>query len=433
MSSIYKEIYNSKKLTVKEVLSKIKSNDEIAISTCAMEPLTIVNKLHTIKESIDNVNIWYNLGVSKPEFLMNPILREKFTINSWFFTEVMRKNHRNKNISYQPAHLHNAISRRLDYKPLNVFIGSATPMDEHGYIKSSLSLVFEKEMVETADLVIMEINPNMPIVNGDTEIHINDVDYIVEVNTPIPILSSSPITSIEKSIGQNVAKLVKNGDTIQLGIGAIPDAVAQAFINKKDLGVHTEMITNSIVDLVEAGIITNKKKTYNKGKIVGAFAFGNKRLYNFLNNNPTILMKSSSYCNNPINIARNDNMVSINSCIQVDLTGQISSESIGTRHYSGTGGQNDTATGAIHAKNGRSIIALRSTAKEDTISTIQPFLSLGSAVTMSRNDIDYIVTEYGIASMKGRTICERVNNLIEIAHPNFREQLRKDAEKFLLW
>lgn len=433
MLNKYKEMYKSKKVTVDEALSKIKSGDEIATSVCAMEPFTILSRLHTIKDRIENVSVWYSLSVGRPEFMMNPEMRESFTVGSWFYMDSMRKAHKHKGVSYQPCHLHNAISRKLGNKVPNVFIGSATPMDKHGYVRSSLSLMCEKDFLEKADLVIMEINPNLPVVGGDTEIHISNIDHVVEVNTPIPELPSAPISDIDKTIGEYIATLVNDGDTIQLGIGGIPDAAAQAFMGKKDLGVHTEMLTNSIVDLVEAGVITNKKKSLNKGKIVGSFALGSKKLYDYLDNNPSVMMMRASYTNDPFVVAKNDNMVSINSAVQVDLTGQVCSESLGTLHYSGSGGQNDTAEGAIHAKNGRSIIALKSTAKKGTVSTIQPFLTPGSVVTLSRNNIDYIVTEYGIAPMKGRTIRERVNNLIAVAHPDFRQKLRKDAEKYCIW
>ncbi|HWQ62375.1 MAG TPA: acetyl-CoA hydrolase/transferase C-terminal domain-containing protein, partial [Negativicutes bacterium] len=223
------------------------------------------------------------------------------------------------------------------------------------------------------------------------------------------------------------------GDTVQLGIGGIPNAVAQAFLTKQDLGVHTEMITSSMADLAEAGVITGRRKTLHKGKMIGTFALGTQKLYDFIDGNPAVQLLRGDYVNNPFVIARNDNMVSINTALQVDLTGQICSESIGLKTYSGTGGQNDTAEGAIHARNGRSIIALYSTARDGTISTIQPWLTPGAAVTLSRNNIDYVVTEYGIAPLKARTIRQRVANLIAVAHPDFRRELGEAAFKNEIW
>lgn len=430
MSSKFTDMYKCKKVTIEEALSKIKSDDKLGIAAAAMEPMNILSKLHTIKDRIENINVLLTATTGQHEFLLNPEMKDTFTVDSFFFMNPLRMAYKNGAANYQPSNLHNCAARRIDYKAPNVFIGSATPMDKHGYVRLSLSLFMEKDLIEAADIIILEINPNLPTVAGDTEIHISDIDYVVEVDTPIPTLEPIEITDVEKTIGEYVATLVNDGDTIQLGIGGIPDAAAQALMNKKDLGIHTELITNSMYDLIEAGVVTNKKKTINAGKTVGTFAMGSQKLYDMLDDNPSVMFKRGSYTNDPYIIAQHDNMVSVNSAIQVDLTGQVCSESMGTRHWSGTGGQTDFAIGAIHSKNGKSIITLKSTAKGGTISTIQPVLNPGAVVTMSRNNIDYIITEYGIAHMKGRTIRERVNNLIAIAHPDFREALRADAEKY---
>ena len=426
----YIEMYKSKKVTVDEALSKIKSGDRLGIAAAAMEPMNILSKLHTIKDRVENINVLLTATTGQHEFFLNPEMREYFTIDSFFFMAPLRMAYKHGAANYQPSNLHNCATRRIPYKAPNIYIGSATPMDKHGYVRLSLSLFMEKDLIDAADIVILEINPNLPRVAGDTEIHISDIDYLVEVDSPIPILNPIEITDIERTIGEYVATLINDGDTIQLGIGGIPDAAAHALMNKKDLGIHTELITNSMGDLIEAGVVTNRKKTINAGKTVGTFAMGSQKLYDMLDNNPSIMFKRGSYTNDPYVIAQHDNMVSVNSAVQVDLTGQICSESMGTRQWSGTGGQTDFAVGAIHSKNGRSIITLKSTAKGGTISTIQPILSPGAVVTMSRNNIDYIITEYGIAHMKGRTIRERIDNLIAIAHPDFRTQLRKDAEKY---
>lgn len=431
--SKYQELYNGKKITIEEALSKISTGDTIVTSLCAMEPFSILSQLHTLHGKVEDIYVLNTLGLGKHEFLINPKYRDTFNVASMFFMGVSRESHKNKITSPIPTHLHNLAVRWLDYRKPNVYIGSVSPMDEHGFMRCSLCLIQEKEMMEQADIVILEVNPNMPVVNGETEIHISEADYIVEVNTKVPILPKGNLEEIDKIIGQYISTLVNDGDTIQLGIGSIPDASALALMNKKDLGVHTEMITNSVVDLVDAGVITNRKKSLHKGKIVGTFALGDEKLYKMLNNNPSVMMMRGSYVNNPFVVAKNDNMVSINTGVSVDLTGQVNSESIGSLHYSGSGGQNDTAEGAIHAKNGRSIIALKSTAKNGTVSTIMPVLAPGAIVTLSRNNVDYIVTEFGIAPMRGRSVRERINNLIGIAHPDFRDELRRDAEKYLLW
>ncbi len=433
MANRYQELYNSKKITVEEALSLIKPGDEIVAGFAGLEPMAILSKLHTIKDRVSDVTVWLSLSMGNYEFFNNPEMKDIFRTNSFFLGAGLRKAHSIGTVSLQPVHLHNGFIRRIQVKPPNVFIGTVSPMDKHGYCKTSLSALYEKAFIENADLVIMEVNPRLPNVGGDTELPIDDIDYIVEVDRPVPILPVAPFTENDQTIGNYVATLVNDGDTIQLGIGSIPNAVASAFMNKQDLGIHTEMITSSMAELVMAGVVTGKKKTLHKGKLIGNFALGTQELYDFLDNNPSVQLLRGEYVNNPFVIAQNDNMVSINTGLQVDLTGQICSESIGLRSWSGTGGQNDTAEGAIHAKNGRSIIALNSTAKNGTISTIQPWLTPGAAVTLSRNNIDYIVTEYGIAPMKARTIRERVENLIAVAHPDFRQSLRQDAIKHQIW
>ena len=429
----YIEMYQQKLRSVEEALSYIKSNSIISHSYCANEPVTLLSNLHTLKNKVDNIYVLRGLDMGTYPFCSDPQYQDVFTVDSMFFMEPDRVGNRNGIISHVPTHLHNMPSRCYAYKQPNVALISVSPMDEHGYLRTSLCAIAERELIDNADLVIAEVNPNMPVVNGDTEVHIKDIDAIVEVNTPIPILPRGKITEKDKIIGEYVASLIHDGDTIQLGIGAIPDAVAGALLGKHDLGVHTEMITNSLVDLVEAGVVTGKKKSLHPGKIIGTFALGDKKLYDMMNNNPSVWLLRGTYVNDPWVIAQNDNMVSINSCISVDLTGQVNSESVGSVQYSGSGGQNDTAFGAIHARNGRSIIAMHSTAKNDTISTIVPVLSPGSIVTLSRNNVDYIITEYGIAPMKGRSIRERVKNLIRIAHPDFRDELRDEAQKYCLW
>lgn len=426
------DMYQEKTTTIEHALSLIQSGDEVVAGFCGLEPIAILNKLHTLQGKVENVTVWYTLGLAQHPFYSDAAYKDTFTTKSWFYSDPIRKAHNLGTVSYQPIHLHNGILRKLDIKIPRVFIGTVSSMDKHGYFTASLSLLYEKDFLEKVDLVIMEVNPNLPRVQGDTQIHISEIDYLIEVDRPVPKLPKSVLCETDRIIGEHVATLVNDGDTIQLGIGKIPDAIAQAFMNKKDLGVHTEMITSSIADLAKAGVITGKKKNINKGKIIGAFAFGDQDLYDFLDNNPSVALMRATYVTNPFIISQNDNMVSINTAIQVDLSGQICSESVGTVQHSGTGGQSDTAIGAIHSKNGRSIIALYSTAKKGEISTIQPFLSPGSVVTMLRNDIDYIVTEYGIASMKSRTIRERALNLIQIAHPKFREELRAKAAELMI-
>lgn len=427
------ELYQSKKTTIEEALSLIKSGDVIGHSFCANEPFTLLGNLHTLQGKVKDLYVIRALDIGTHPFCTDPAYKDTFTIGSMFFMGADRLSHKQKLTSPIPAHLHSVASRCYGYRRPNVALISVSPMDRHGYLRTSLCLISEKELVEQADVIIAEVNPHLPAVHGETELHIQDIDALIEVDTPLPQIPRGELTQADRIIGKHIASLVEDGDTIQLGIGSIPDAAAQALMDKHHLGVHTEMITNSLVDLVEAGVVTGKKKNFHPGKIIGTFALGDQKLYDMMDNNPSIQLFRGSYVNNPHIVAKNDHMVSINTCVSVDLTGQVNSESIGSLHYSGSGGQVDTAFGAIHAKHGRSIIALHSTVKGGSVSTINPVLSPGSIVTLSRNNVDYIVTEYGIAPMRGRSVRERVDNLISIAHPDFRTELRSGAKKYQLW
>lgn len=430
----FQELYKSKKGTVADALAIISDGDYLVPGYCANEPFTILGQLHTLqdREDIHHIRVLYSLANGDYPFF-DKAYEQTFSMDSYFFGATNRRLYQEGRCSYIPVNLHEATKRKDSFDEPNVYIGSATPMDKHGYMRTSLGNMIDRNYMDKAEKIILEINPNLPLVNGDTEIHIRDVDRIVEVNTPIPTIPLSKIEKEDEAIGQYVASLVHDGDTIQLGIGSIPDAIALALTDKKDLGIHTEMINSGMAVLMEKGVVTNKKKTLHRGKTVGTFAFGDQHLYDWLDQNPSILMLPAEYVNNPAVIAKNDNMVAINTAMQVDLTGQVSSEGIGSKHYSGSGGQTDMSQGANHAKNGRSIIALHATAKNGTISTIQPYLTPGSVVSLSRNCVDYIVTEYGIAALKGRSVRERVENLIAIAHPKFREELREAAQQMMLW
>lgn len=427
--------YKSKIITVGQALAIVKSNDVIISSLASAEPRAFLSELHTIAERVSNVTVTTCLPMIDAEYFLNPDYRQSFNMAGWFYTAPMRKAHKNGNISFIPNHLHLASRKRLHHQKPNIFIGNATLPDRHGYISLSLSNVYEKRMLTAADIVILELNPKLPRTFGDLEVHINDVDYLIEVDYDIPELPDVSPNAKDIQIGQAVADLINDGDCIQLGIGGIPNAVSASLMSKKDLGIHTEMFTTGMMKLMRAGVITNKKKTLYPGKAVCCFALGTKELYEFIDDNPAILVLDGAWVNDPAVIGQNDNQVSINTTIEVDLTGQCCSESLGHVQYSGTGGQSDTAVGAQRARNGRSFIALYSTAmvtnhltgqKEET-SKIVPTLKAGAAVSLSRNDVDFVVTEYGVASLRGTTIRERVELLISIAHPKFREELWRQA------
>ena len=431
--NIYEKEYHNKLVTLEEALDSLRNGDVIGTSQCANEPTAFFDAMHTLRGKGKKYRIFAPMCFQPHEFMSNPIYQDTFDMDITFLMGATRKGREAGLFSYYPGDLHNGAGRWLSVHGCNVFLAAATPMDQHGYMKIPLCLIHERTFLEAADRIILQINPNLPSIYGDTEIHIRDVDMVVEAETPLPYLPKSEPNQVEKTIGEYIASMVQDGDCIQLGIGGIPDAAAQALLNKHDLGVHSEMITNSMVDLVKAGVITGRKKNFLPGKMVGTFAYGTQELYDLLNENPSILMPRGETVNDPRIVAKNDNFVSINSCLSVDLTGQVCSESIGSRQYSGSGGQADMAIGAVHAKNGRGIIAVASTKHHGTVSSITAQLDPGSVVTLSRNEADYVVTEYGIAPLRGRSVRQRVENLISVAHPDFRSELRAQAKKLLLW
>ncbi len=427
--------YEDKIITVEEALSKFQSGDTIVTGLAAAEAREILLALHTINDQVEKLTVTTCLPMASAEYFMNPDYKNKFFMDGWFYTKPLRKHQKNGNISYIPNHLHLAAVKRLDEVNPRVYIGNATPPDAHGYVSLSLSNVYERRIIDQADLVILEINPNLPRTFGDMALHVDAVDYMIEVDYDIPTLPDTIPNEKDKKIGALIADHINDGDCIQLGIGGIPNAVADALMDKKDLGIHTEMMTTGMMKLAKAGVITGKRKNLYQNKIVCTFALGTKELYDFMDDNPSIVIKDGHWVNDPYIIGLNDHQISINTTIEIDLTGQCASESIGTVQYSGTGGQADTAIGAQRSKGGKSFIALYSTAsvynkekdKREVISKIVPLLKPGAAVTLSRNDVDYVVTEYGVAKLRGTNIKERVNRLINIAHPKFRDELREKA------
>ncbi|MGI6154005.1 MAG: acetyl-CoA hydrolase/transferase family protein, partial [Christensenellaceae bacterium] len=278
-------------------------------------------------------------------------------------------------------------------------------------------------------IVVAQVNKNMPRTHGESFVHVSDLDYIVEHDEPLIELLRGELTEEDKKIGQYCADLVNDGDTLQLGIGSLPDAVLLSLYGKKDLGIHTEMFSESVMDLVNAGVINNSKKTLHKGKMVATFIMGSRALYDFIDDNPMVYMAPVDYVNDPYVIAKNDNMVSINSCIEIDLSGQICSESVGLRQISASGGQVDYVRGTNMSKGGRAIIAVASATKDGKTSKIVPFLNEGATVTTLRNDVTYVITENGVAYLKGKTLQDRGRELIKIAHPNFRDSLIEEWER----
>ncbi|MDO4543138.1 MAG: acetyl-CoA hydrolase/transferase C-terminal domain-containing protein [Clostridia bacterium] len=428
----------AKNITLQQALDLIQDGDYIVTGMAAAEPLAFCSALHTIAPRLDKGVLVTNCLPMRPyEYINNPEYRDKFEVEGWFFDGGMRKSFSNGGISFIPNNLHFAGSKRLERRAADVTVVSASMPDKHGYVSVALSNVYEMEHLRKSRISILEINPNIPRVFGDVEIHLDDIDYVVECDYEAPEIPEGTCTEKDMIIGRYVADLINDGDCIQVGIGGIPDAVVASLYGKKNLGVHTEMMTTGIMKLAKAGVVNGRCKQLHPNKIVCCFAAGTKELYRYIDDNPSIMVLSGAYVNNPFVIMQNDNQVSINTTLEIDLTGQCCSESLGSRQFSGTGGQSDTAIGAKLSKNGRSFIALYSTAmiknpltgEREEKSKIVAQLTAGAAVSLSRNDIDYLVTEYGCVNLTGTSIKERVEKIISVAHPKFREQLWEDAYK----
>lgn len=437
----WQQVYKSKLICREEALGMIASGDQVISAMAAAEPRGILTELHTIADRVKDVTVVTCLPMGSYEYFSNSAYKDSFTMEGWFYSPAIRKAHENGNVSFIPNHLHLSAPKRLAYRSPRIFIGTASPMDRHGYLSLSLSATYEVDVIKAADIVIIEVNGKMPRTFGDTVIHVNEIDYIIEENYDIAELPAAEPSAKDRIIGKYIADLIEDGSTLQLGIGGIPNAVASELMTKRELGIHTEMFTDGMVDLYEAGVITGSRKTLMNGRLVAAFALGTRKLYDFIDDNPAVVIAKGSWTNDPYVIGQNYKMVSINTTMELDLTGQCCSESIGHRQFSGTGGQADTAVGAQNSPGGKSIIALYSTADikvpgqaaRKTVSKLVPRLTQGAVVSLSRNDVDYVVTEFGIAKLRGTSVRERVKQLIGIAHPDFREALREEAAELMLW
>lgn len=422
----YQDILKRKLISAEEAAKKIKSNDRVVVGLGCSAPPKILQSLVKRQEELKGVIVDQMLP-SSSYGLYESGVEKHIRHNSWFSSKVSRPLVNSGAADFTPNYFSQIPGLYKKYVDVDVLLATVSPMDRHGYFSFGVSIDYTKKVAEQAALVILEVNENMPRTLGDSFIHVNDVDYLVNNNQPLPELTINPSTETEQKIGSYVAKLIEDGSTIQLGIGGIPNAIAQALVNKKDLGVHSEMLTEGMVDLVEKGIINNKKKSLHPGKIIGAFASGTKKLYDFLDDNPIVEMHPVSYVNDTVVISRNNQMISINSAIEIDLLGQCCSESVGVKQISASGGQVDFIRGALRSPGGKSIIALKSTAMQGKKSTIVPILEKGAVVTTSKNEVNYVVTEYGIAQLRGKTARERAVALIEIAHPSFRDELKAQA------
>jgi acyl-CoA hydrolase len=428
----WQDEYRRKLVDIDSAVSRIQSGNDVIVAQCASEPQGCMSRFHIVADRVEDVRVFSVLTLQPYDFYMRPEMKGHFELASWFHAPGSREALKagTGTVTYVPNMLHRAALDRIHAHPANMFFGTCTPPDAHGYVSLSLGITYEKDVIESAGIVVLEVNPRLPRTFGDTQVHVSRVDLFVEHEQEVPSIPSPSPSPTDLAIGGHIAELVEDGSTIQLGIGGIPNAAALALRDKKDLGVHTEMMVDSMMELSEMGVVTNQCKGLLKGKFACCFALGSRKLYDWLDDNVAVQFDRGKWINDPAVIRQNTRMVSINTCLMVDLTGQVASESIGTAQYSGTGGQSDTAIGAVEGLDGRgkSIIACSSTAKGGKISTIVPTLPEGTAVTLHRSNVDIVVTEHGIARLRGRTVRERVRELAAVAHPDFRADLLAKAK-----
>lgn len=424
----WKEIYQSKLTTAEEAIKLINDGDKVVTGFGCGEPFAIERALIDNYQNYHNVQIVNMLTLGDSPWC-RPEMKGHFTLNCLFASQSNRKAISLGVSEFTTSHFYEIPDLIKNYICPRVTIVMVSPPDEHGYVSFGTTVDYTRGTADYCDIKIAQVNKYMPRTFGNSFMHIRDFTCFVEHDEPLPEVKTVEISDTEMEIGKYCASLINDGDCLQLGIGGIPNAVCAQLWDKKDLGLHSELVGDGVVDLLEAGVINNKKKNKNPFRTILGAAFGSEKLNNYINNNPSVELHPINYVNNPSVIAQNDNMVSINSCLQIDLLGQVVSDTVGLNQYSAVGGQVDFVRGATMSKGGRSIIAMPSTAKKGLISRIVPLITEGSAVTTPRNDVNYVVTEYGIAQLKGKTLKERAKALIKIAHPKFRPHLILEFKK----
>ena len=427
----FKTLYEQKKCTPDEMAAHIENRWRIGMDTAASHAPTIIKAIakRACNDELYGVRVQTLLDVQPMEHLVDERLYKKLISEAWFSGSSSRKAVNQGYGDIIPNYYRDIpghIERKYDY---DVFCASVSPMDKHGYFSLGTVCSYSPAMLEKAKRIFLEVNDQVPRAVCGTQIHISQVDCLIETSIPLPVLPEPKIDSVSETIGGLIADHISDGSCIQLGIGAIPDAVGAALKYKHDLGIHTEMFTGSMVDLLECGAANNSKKQIHRGQSVTTFAFGAKKIYDYIDDNPAIAFMPVNYVNNPYVISQNNNFISINAALECDIWGQVCAESVGTMYMSGTGGQVDYVRGACQSKGGKSFIAFTSTAKNGTISRIKSILEPGAVVTTSKNDVDYIVTEFGVAHLRGEPLSSRARQLIAIAHPDFRDELAFNAKK----
>lgn len=425
----WETIYRKKVTDVNTALSHIQSGNRIYVGGGAGVPVELTHGLTNRAPDLKDVELTHILTFAEAPYV-EAKYQDNFRVNALFIGHNVRQAVQQGRADFTPIFL-SEIPRlfREGHLPLDAALISVSPPDQHGFCSFGVEVGATKPAAEAAKIIIAEVNKQMPRTLGDSFIHVSRLTHIIEVDYPIPEAPQGGTTADQLKIGEYIAEMIPNGATLQMGIGSIPDAVLKSLGNHRELGIHTELFSDGVIDMVESGVITCSQKTFHPGKIVAGFLFGTKRLYDFIHNNPLIELHPTDYVNDPFNIAQNDKMIAINSALQIDLTGQICADSIGPRFYSGVGGQIDFIRGAARSKGGVPIVAFPSTARKGTLSRIVPMLTEGSGVVTTRNDVHYVVTEYGVAYLYGKSVRQRAKELIQISAPEFRDELMLKAKK----
>jgi 4-hydroxybutyrate CoA-transferase len=431
---VLQKLYQSKVLTPEEAAQKIQSNQRIFMTGNCSVPQKVLGALVDYAPNLENVEICQALTIGPADYV-KPGLEKHLRVNTMFISSNIRKAVQEGRADFTPILLSEfTLLFKHKFLPLDVALIHVSPPDEHGFCSLGVEVGLTKSPAESAKMIIAEVNQQMPRTLGDSFIHLSRLTHIVPVDYPLPEMAmgdESPSAEIER-MASFISDLIPDGATMQMGIGAIPDAVLKYLFEKKDLGIHTELFSDGVIDLVEAGVLTNSRKTLHPGKMIAGFILGTKRLYKWVDDNPLIELHPTEYVNDPFIIAQNERQVALNSAIEIDLTGQVCADSIGPKLYSGVGGQLDFVYGASRSKNGVPIIALPSitTLRDGTIvSRIVPMLKQGAGVVTTRNHIRFVVTEYGVADLYGKSIRQRATALINISHPDFRDTLKKSASE----
>ncbi len=427
----YREMYSAKLSSAEKLAERLESGWTLGMDSSTSQTPAIMSAFakRVKAEGLRGIKVQTLLDVYPFEFYADSSLAGMMTGYSWFSSGGARKAINGGWADFIPAYYRDIPGHICREYEFDAFCVAVSPMDKHGYFSLGNNASYAQAMIDKSKRIFIEVNDRQPRAVCGAQIHISRVDAIVENNFPLPVLPPAKLDEVSITIGNLIAEQIPDGACIQLGIGAIPDATGLALKSKHDLGIHTEMFTDSMVELIECGAVNNSKKQIHRGKTITTFAYGSQRIYDYIDDNPAIELLPVDYVNDPNVICKNDNMISINAALEVDFWGQVCAESVGTKHMSGSGGQIDFVRGACQSKGGKSFIAFSSTAKGGTISKIKSELTPGAVCTTSKNDVDYIVTEYGIAHLRGKSLAERTRQLIGIAHPDFRDQLLFEAKK----